>query len=136
MPTKNTFLTFQEKWGYMIATIIEELKNGNHKVVDMFVELDKKWGEILDDIEILSVEDIAERLNISQHEIEGICDSRDLGKAIMPWSAFAHFFSCKVDYEDNAESAYKLKEAFAISQCSIEVKVGAEAAAKAYHVGD
>jgi hypothetical protein len=54
----------------------------------------------------------------------------------MPWSAFAHLYSCQVGYEDNGPSAYKLAQAFEMSTCSLEVKHGAKEAAKVYHVAD
>jgi len=120
----------------MITTIIEELKNGNHNVVDMFVELEEKWTEILHGIHDLQESDIAERLSNAQWDIERICNSRNLGKAIMPWSAFAHLYSCQVGFEDNGQSALKLANAFQKSTCSLEVKSGAKAAAKVYHVSD
>lgn len=120
----------------MITTIIEELKNGNHSVVDMFVALEEKWTDVLHGIRDLNENDIAERLSRAQHDVEHICNSRNLGKAIMPWSAFAHLYSCQVGYEDNGPSALKLANAFQKSTCSLEVKSGAKEAAKIYHVAD
>jgi len=120
----------------MIKTIIEELKKGNHGIADMFVELEKKWEDVLHGIRDLNEDDIAERLSHSQFEVERICNSRSLGKAIMPWSAFAHLYSCRVGYEDNGPSALKLANAFEKSTCSLEVKSGARDAAKVYYVAD
>lgn len=120
----------------MITTIIEELKNGNHSIVDMFMKLEPEWAVILHGIRDLNEDDIAERLSTAQLDVERICKSRFLGKAIMPWSAFAHLYSCQAGYGDNGPSALKLSNAFQKSTCSSEVKSGAKEAAKVYSVTD
>lgn len=120
----------------MIRTIIEELKNGNERIPSMFAELEAKWSELFVNIEDMCEDALAEVLTRAQSEVEHICGSRNLGKAIMPWSAFAHIYSCQVGYEDNGPQALKLSKAFEKSTCSLEVKSGARDASKTYHVSD
>ena len=49
--------------------ILEELKNGNKSIADFFVLANKKWEEILYDLEEISIEDLAKRLNKYQANI-------------------------------------------------------------------
>ncbi|MEA1905005.1 MAG: hypothetical protein U9M97_03895 [Candidatus Hadarchaeota archaeon] len=117
--------------------ILEELKNGNTKIVSFFVESDKKWAELLSDVDALNVDDLAKKLGAAQFEFERICGGdRYLGKTIMGWSGFAHLYSCQVGFEENGPRAYKLAQAFEKSMCSLEVKFAAKRAAKEYSVND
>ena len=72
----------------------------------------------------------------SGNAITELAGSRNIGKAIMPWSAFAHLYSAKVGYEDNGPLALKISKSFAKSSCSLEVKAGAREASKIYAVDD
>lgn len=120
----------------MILEILDELKQGNESLPRYFSALDKLWAENLHDIRDVDVDTIAHRLGTLQHQAEAICGSRSLGKAMMPWSAFAHFYSADHGYGDNGRAAWMLSQAFQQSMCSIEVKNGARAAAEVYHVED
>ena len=121
----------------MIRAIIDELKAGNIKIPEMFASLESLWSERLQHIDDMSEETLADVLSKTQREVERICDNnRYLGKAIMPWSAFAHFYSADVGYENNGPKALKLSRAFEQSTCSLEVKFAAEEASKVYCVSD
>ena len=116
--------------------IIEELKNGNTQIVDFFVVAEEKWKDLLHDIRDVEIGTLAKRLQLAQGDFERICGSRNLGKTMMPWSGFAHLYSCQVGYEGKGPSAYKLAQAFEASCCSIEVKSEAKTAANLYGVED
>lgn len=118
----------------MIQELFEELKNGNQKIVDMFVNVEALWNEALSNIENLSEAEIADILSNKQWDVEQIFNSRSLGKSIMPWSAFSHLFSEGSSDDDRGSSAQKLANAFQQSTCSIEVKAAAKEAAKVYRV--
>ena len=121
----------------MIRSIIDELKAGNTKIPEMFANLETMWSEKLHNIESMSEVTLAEVLSQTQWEVERICDNnRYLGKAIMPWSAFAHLYSADVGYEDKGTQALKLSRAFEQSTCSLEVKSGATEASEVYYVSD
>lgn len=121
----------------MIRTIIDELKSGNTQIPEMFANLESMWSEKLHNIEDMSEETLSDVLSQIQMEVERICDnSRYLGKAIMPWSAFSHLYSADVGYEGKGSQALKLSRAFEQSTCSLEVKSGAREASKVYNVSD
>jgi hypothetical protein len=80
----------------MIRAIIEELKNGNERIPNMFAALEAKWSELFANIEDMSEDTLAEILSREQHDVEHICGSRNLGKSIMPWSAFAIYIPAKL----------------------------------------
>ena len=117
--------------------ILEKLKTGNSTIVDFFVLANEKWKDILSDIENVNVDVLAKELSDARWDFERICNNNTvLGKAIMPWSGFAHLYSCQVGFEDNGPLALKLSKAFQKSSCSLEVKFAAERAAKLYSVED
>lgn len=121
----------------MIKTIIDELKSGNTKIPEIFANLEELWTEKLLNIEDMSEESLSLLLTQTQFEVEVICDnSRNLGKAIMPWSAFSHLYSVDSGYEDKGPQALKLSKAFELSTCSLEVKSGAKEASKIYNVSE
>ena len=119
-----------------MQSILEELKKGNSEITKFFVEAEKLWDTLLADIDSISVEDLAEKLHVKQSRFENICGDRCLGKTVMAWSAFPHFYSCDVGFEDNGTRAYKLMQAFSKSFCSVEVKHAAKEAAEMYGVPD
>ena len=119
-----------------MQSILEELKKGNPEIITFFVEAEKLWDTLLADIDSISVEDLAERLHVKQSRFEGICGDRGLGKMVMAWSAFPHFYSCDFGFEDNGPRAHKLMQAFSKSFCSVEVKHAAKEAAEMYGAQD
>lgn len=94
------------------------------------------WSQILGNIALLDIDAIATILSQSQTTIEQACGGRNIGKAIMPWSAFAHFYDQQDGLGDNGKTIFKLAEAFEKSFCSLEVKSGAREAAKVYGAKD
>jgi hypothetical protein len=119
-----------------MQTILEALKLGDANVLESFVEAEKLWTDILSDIDGLSIEDLAEKLHLAQSSFERACGERHLGKMVMGWSAFPHFYTCESGFEDRGPSAYKLLQAFNSSFCSVEVKHAAREAAEMYGVKD
>jgi hypothetical protein len=117
--------------------IIDELKTGNHQIVNFFVEAENLWKGILINIDSIEVTDLADTLSKSQYKFEGACNrNRRLGKRVMAWSGFAHFYTCQNGFDDNGARAFKLAQAFSKSSCSLEVKGAARNAALHYSVND
>lgn len=116
--------------------IIENLKRGNAAIVGLFVAAENLWNQLLPDIQDLSVEDLGNRLQRSQGDFIRACGGRNLGKAVMAWSAFAHLYSYRAGFGHNIASAKKLAQAFEASGCSTEVKSDAREAANLYGVED
>jgi uncharacterized small protein (DUF1192 family) len=114
--------------------IFEALRDGDHSIVDTFVEANALWPEILHDIDDISVDELAERLGVAQMRFERIAGERYLGKMLCGLSGFTHLYSCQVGLEDNIYKARKLRDAFAKSYCSVEVKHTAREAAERYGV--
>ena len=95
--------------------IIERLKQGDREIVDFFIAGEEKWKELLSDIREVGVEALGKRLQQSQYGFERLCSSRELGKSVMAWSAFAHLYSCSAGFGDNMSAAGKLARAFEAS---------------------
>jgi hypothetical protein len=120
-----------------MQSILDKLKNGNMDIVSFFVQAEELWGELLDDIDDISIQELAERLHVKQGGFETICGERHLGKIVMGWSSIPHFYSSDSGFEEgNGERAYKLSQAFASSYCSVEVKHAAREASEVYSVKD
>lgn len=119
-----------------MEAILDELKNGNPDIPSFFFEAEKLWDRMLSDIDSISVQELAKRLQVQQHLFEAICEERHLGKMIMAWSAYPHFYSREACFDDNGKRTHKLMQAFAGSLCSVEVKHAAEQAAQMYGVLD
>jgi hypothetical protein len=112
--------------------ILEALRDGDHAIVDKFVQANELWKRILQDIDTISVEDLAERLHVEQGKFERIANDRYLGKLLCGWTGYTHLYSCQVGFEDNVYKARKLREAIAKSMCSLEVKHASKDAAAQY----
>jgi hypothetical protein len=116
---------------------LEALKKGDTRLPRAFEETDRRLTAVFWDVDTVDVRELARRLTVVQDEIEGIFGNRDLGKDCMPWSALAHFYSSQRGYKRGMESAArKVVQAFTMSECSLEVKTGAEAAAVFYGLAD
>lgn len=117
--------------------ILTELKEGNTDIPRFFAQADALWAELLEDVDHISVADLAERLNVNQSRFEAICGQRSMGKKVMGLSGISHFYSKGDGWRDgDGRRAYKLSQAFAESMCSGEVKAAAREAAAVYAVED
>ena len=115
--------------------ILEELKNGNKSIADYFVLANKKWEEILYDLDEISIEDLAKRLSKYQESFHTICeDDRLLGKSLMACSGFTHLYSSDIGFGEKGNLAFKLIKAFESSYCSSEIISWAKTAAQLYNV--
>jgi hypothetical protein len=117
-----------------MRVILEALRDGDHSIVDTFVGVNKLWPGILEDIDQISVADLAERLGGEQSAFEREAGDRNLGKMLFGWSGYTHLYSIADGFDENAPKATKLRDAFANSHCSVEVKGASETAAKLYHL--
>lgn len=60
----------------------------------------QKWGEIIKDIDKISDDELAKRVDCSQFHFETKCgnDIKDDGQDIMAFTAIAQFYSCSDGY--------------------------------------
>jgi hypothetical protein len=112
--------------------ILEELKNGNVAFVKGYKKSDELWAELLSNIDELSVKELSSILSDNQLSFEHLIGARNLGKIAMGWSGFSHLYSCNATSGENQGKIEKLANAFAQSNCSIEVKQHARKAASEY----
>lgn len=117
-----------------MSYIFEALRDGDHSIVDIFAKSNSLWPNILRNIDDISIDELASRLHIAQIEFERVAGERYLGKFICGLSGFTHLYSCDVGFEDNIGKARKLRDAFAKSYCSVEVKHTAREMAEQYGV--
>ncbi len=118
----------------MVNTVLEQLKLGNTKIVDVFQRLSEAWKQFFAEHGDKSTEELAKELTHFQSHIEGICGDRFWGKEFMAWSAFSELYSTQEGFGDNEPLAEKLLHAFNLSYCSGEVKAEAKDAAKSYYL--
>lgn len=118
----------------MLQTLLEKLKDGDHSIVDVFVQADARWGDIVEDIDAISVDELAGRLTTTQSDFEEVSGDQLLSRWIYGVTGFAHLYSSDDGFDENMDKACKLRGAFEKSLCSIEVKRFAKEAAKTYGV--
>ena len=112
---------------------LDELKNGNNEIVNYYRVADGIWEKILRECGESTIQDMAQCIGSAQiSEFERNCGGNPLGKEIMAWSAFSHLYSKRSGFRGNRKLAEKLDKAIQQSCCSVEVKGGADDAAKFY----
>ncbi|WP_298702594.1 hypothetical protein [uncultured Variovorax sp.] len=113
---------------------IEKLMAGDQAVPGHYATAHAHWKTLLQDIDTVSVEDLAKRLSSAQSWFERHCGGRWPGQEVMVWTGFASMYSTQSGWDGNEAAGTKLAKAFEASMCSIEVKGGARRAARSYHV--
>lgn len=112
---------------------IEKLLNGDTRVVECFSTANEKWPDLFDAKRDEDIESWASWLTDNQIAFfERQCGGRDFGQEVMAWSGFGYLYSTQTGFEENAQAAKKLAEAFEHSMVSLEVKSMARDAAKSY----
>ncbi len=120
----------------MSKLVFDVLKTGQADLPEKFKEVERLWEHELAQVGSISIAELAERLNALQLRIERVFGNRNQGKEFMAWTAFAHLYSYASGFTSGSPvNSEKLRDAFAMSSCSMEVKFAARAAAAAYGVG-
>ena len=110
-----------------LSMTLIKLLNGESDIVEHYENAKLVWEDIWNDAKSMNVEDLSKLLSVKQSTFEHRCGGELSGKEIMPWSGFAYLLESNGDLED-IERSRRLKEAFAKSYCSLEIKSGARKA--------
>lgn len=131
---KLKFLNLNQKNIKMAVQTLEQLINGNEEIVEYYRNARELWDEIRNSIYFESVERLAEQLSMSQMTFEHRCGGRWLGQEIMTVVGIGQFYSSEIGFDATIEDALKVKDAFAQSYCSLEVKWHAERTSKIFRL--
>ena len=110
---------------------IERLMNGDPSVVDSYMAAKAHWQGIFQNLEEISVADLAREISNEQYWFENHCGGRWPGQEVMAYTAFATIYTVQSGWNGNEHLGQKIAAAFAASHCSVEVKGAAREAARA-----
>lgn len=120
----------------MAVYTLETLINGNAEIVDHYNNARQLWLGIRESIAFENVEILAQELTNRQYQFENQCGGRWIGQEIMAIVGIGQFYSFEVGFDATLEDAVKVKNAFAQSYCSLEVKWHAEKAVKIFGLNE
>jgi hypothetical protein len=114
--------------------LLQRLGRGDTRLIDMCQQANHAWANFLEELRAADTGTLAARLAFFQPTFQRIFDSETLGQTMMPWTGFAALFDIDRGWGDNKQRALQLAEAFAMSNCSAEVKSEARSAVISYEL--
>lgn len=123
----------------MAQQTLEKLIQGNYEIVDSFIAVRKMWDKIIAEFD-WNAPDALEKMasNVSREQIpmEIAAGERWLGQEIMVIVGIGQFYSTVTGFDKNVRKAKLVRDAFLISNCSLEVKGLAEEISELYSIND
>lgn len=116
----------------MAVYTLEKLINGEADIVENYNNARQLWDEIKESNAYNSVDNLAQELTNRQLQFEHRCGGRWIGQEIMALVGIGQFYSSEIGFDAALDDAIKVKNAFARSYCSLEVKWHAEKAVKIF----
>lgn len=120
----------------MAVYTLEKLIKGDEEIPKYYKNAKELWNEIKNSKYFDDVNSLAKLLTIKQLEFEKNCGGRWLGQEIMAIVGIGQFYSLEVGFDFTIDDAIKVKNAFAQSYCSLEVKWHAEKAVKIFNLNE
>jgi hypothetical protein len=114
--------------------LLERLGRGDTRLIEMCQRSNQAWRDFLDELNGADTGTLAARLGFFQPAIERIFDTPSLGQTMMPWTGFAMLYDTQQGWGTNLPRARQLAEAFAMSNCSKEVKDEARSCVISYEL--
>ncbi len=114
--------------------LLERLGRGDTAIIEMCARADQAWSAFFTELATADVGTLSARLGIFQPRFIDLFDSPSLGETMMAWTAFANLYDTKTGWGANEQRAIELITAFAISNCSAEVKSEATSAVISYEL--
>lgn len=109
---------------------IEKLVQGDEELLNYYKKALENWENIL----VKEVEEengeLSELLSEEQEIFEEECGGRDLGQEIMAIVGIYQFYSASSGFGENVDKAMMVYKALQESDCSEEIKIISEEAAK------
>lgn len=120
----------------MAIYTLETLIKGDSEIVEYYKNAMILWEEIKTSQAFENVNLLAQELSIRQLQFELRCGGRNVGQEIMAIVGIGQFYSSAIGFDDKLECAIRVKNAFAQSYCSIEVKWYAEEAGRIFRLNE
>lgn len=120
----------------MAVYTLEKLINGHADIVEHYNNARQLWNEISQSDSFNNADTLAEELTMRQLEFEHRCGGRWIGQEIMALTGIGQFYSSEIGFDATHADAIKVKDAFARSYCSLEVKWHAEKAVKIFGLNE
>ncbi len=114
--------------------LLQRLGRGDTRIMDMCTRSHRAWVDFFAELEGCDVGTLAARLSFFQRDIVKLFDSPKLGESMMAWGAFSSLFDTDAGWGHNEQRARELVQAFAMSNCTAEVKSEARSAAISYEL--
>ena len=124
---------YRKKSGAM-HELLERLGRGDERLIVMCRDAHRVWSEFLAEMSGADTGTLAARLGILQPTFQRLFDSPKLGESMMAWSGFAALYDATDGWGANLSRARQLAEAFALSNCSKEVRDEARACVISYEL--
>lgn len=120
----------------MAVYTLEKLIEGDNEILENYNSARQLWNEIRQSELFANVDTLAQELSHMQLQFEHQCGGRWIGQEIMAFVGIGQFYSTEVGFDANLEDALKVKEAFARSYCSLEVKWHAKKAVNLFGLSE
>jgi len=114
--------------------LLERLGRGDVRLIEMCQRANGAWREFLGELDGADTRTLAARLGFFQPQLQRIFESDTLGQTMMPWSGFAILYDSQTGFGPNLNRALQLAEAFAMSNCSQEVRDEARSCVISYEL--
>lgn len=114
--------------------LLQRLGRRDTRILDMCAKANDAWLAFFAELEGADVGTLSARLGLFQRTITLIFDSPTLGESMMAWGAFASLYDTNTRWGANERRARDLVQAFAMSNCTAEVKSEARSAAISYQL--
>lgn len=116
----------------MAVYTLDLLIKGEQDIVEYYNNARQLWQQIRESAVFNNVDSLAQELTSRQFRFEMDCGGRWVGQEIMAMVGIGQFYSIEAGFDGNTDDAIKVKNAFARSYCSIEVKYHAERAVEIF----
>lgn len=118
-----------------IYTCIELIKS-SPDISQHYTTAVQIWQQIKDSYNFRNSIALAEELNKRQSQFERECGGKWLGQEIMVIVGIGQFWNHHIGFDATLEDALKVKEAFLLSNCSVEVKWHVEKVSAIFYLKD
>jgi hypothetical protein len=106
----------------MAINTLNLLLSGDQEIIGYYEKAKQLWIKIRESYIFNSEDTLANELTNSQLSFEINCGGRFLGQEIMAIVGIAQFYTQEDGFDKNINDVMKVKNAFELSHCSIEVK--------------
>lgn len=114
--------------------LLERLGRGDERLITMCRAANAGWRDFLNELDGADTGTLAARLGFFEPTFKKLFDSPTLGETMMPWCGFAALYDTQQGWGGNVARARQLAEAFALSNCSREVKDEARSCVISYQL--